>query len=275
MAATAMPDTHARKKKGTNAAPRERGIQSLERAAAILEVVARSRDGIGLANLSAQTGLHTSTAFHLIKTLVSLGFLIQLPDNKRYRIGSRIFGLAAGAFDENMLLTLATPLLERLSAETGETAHLAIRSKQDIIVIARTEASGLLQLAGRPGATRPAHATAIGKILLANMPPDEFDRLLVDLPLPRLTAQTLTDPKSLRSQIEEVRHKGIAYDDRELDEDVRCTAVPVRDFSGRCVAAIGFSGPAWRLSADAMEEKTRELRDVATELSVALGYTKV
>ena len=85
-------------------------------------------------------------------------------------MGSRIFALAAGALNDNTLLALATPLLERLSAETGDAAHLAVRSRHEIIVIARTAASGLLQLAGHPGATRPAHATAIGKLLLAAMP---------------------------------------------------------------------------------------------------------
>jgi len=248
-----------------------RGIQSLERAADILEVVARSRDGIGLADLSAETGLHTSTAFHLIRTLVSLGFLDQLAENKRYRIGSRVFGLAAGALDETMLLELATPLLERLSAETGEVAHLAIRSKHDIIVIARTEASGMLQLGGRTGATRPAHATAIGKALLAAMPPDELDRLLADLPLPRFTSRTLTDPEALKSNIDEVRQKGIAYDNCELDEDVRCAAVPVYDFAGRCVAAMGISGPVWRLSPKSMEKETQKLRRAAAELSKSIG----
>src|SRR3546814_2086676 len=97
-------------------------------------------------------------------------------DLKRYRIGSRIFTLAAGALEENALLSLATPVLERLNADTGEAAHLAVRSKQEIVVIARTAASGLLQLAGRTGATRPAHATAIGKMLLAAMAPDDLDR---------------------------------------------------------------------------------------------------
>ena len=253
--------------------PRERGgIQSLERAAAILDAVARRPEGIGLAELSAEVGLHTSTAFHLTKTLVNLGFLSQVADSKRYRIGSRLFFLAAGALEENALLSLATPILERLSAETGEAAHLAVRSKQEIVVIARTAASGLLQLSGRTGATRPAHATAIGKMLLAAMAPEDLDRLLTDLPLPALTDKTITDAKALRRELEEVRRQGIAYDDSELDPDVRCVAVPVRDFAGRCVGAIGVSGPVWRMSLQAMQQKSRQLRAAAAELSAQLGF---
>lgn len=245
------------------------GIQSLERAAALLDAVARRPEGIGLAELSGAVGLHSSTAFHLAKTLVALGLVRQEAD-RRYRIGSRLFGLAAGALDETALLSFGTPVLERLSASTGEAAHLAIRARDEIVVVARTAATGMLQLADRPG-TRPAHATAIGKILLAAMPPDDFERLLATLPLPRLTARTIVAPDALRREIGEARRLGVARDDRELDPDVRCVAVPVHDFAGRCAAAIGISGPVWRMSEDAMREKTEDVRRAAAELTERLG----
>jgi IclR family acetate operon transcriptional repressor len=246
-------------------------IQSLKRAAAILDAVARRPEGISLAQLSAELDLRNSTAFHLIQTLVGLGFLTQLADSRRYRIGTRLFTLAAGALDETALFSLGTPILERLSAETGHAAHLAVRSKQEIIVIARTAASGLLQLAGHPGATRPAHATAIGKMLLAAMPPEDLDRVLATLPMPAFTPNTLTDRQALRREIDEVRRAGIAHDNCELDADVRCIAVPVHDFAGRCVAAMGLSGPAWRLSPEILQEKSRQLIAAAAELSAQLG----
>src|SRR5690606_8069027 len=137
------------------------GIQSLERAAALLEAVAASPDGIGLAELASRVALHTSTAFHLTKTLLGLGFLTQDTQTKRYRIGSRVFMLAAGALNENTLLVLGTPILERLSAATGEAAHLAVRSRHEIALVARTAATGMLQMSERSGVSRPAHATAI------------------------------------------------------------------------------------------------------------------
>ena len=149
----------------------------------------------------------------------------------------------AGALDENTLLAQATPVLERLSAETGDAAHLAVRSRGDIIVIARTAATGLLQLAGHPGAMRPAHATAIGKLLLSVMPSDDLARLLETLALPQLTPNTITDPEALRRELGEIRKSGVAHDNCELDADVRCIAVPVRDFTRRSVAAMGISGP--------------------------------
>lgn len=261
--ADAMPDKPA---------PRG-GVQSLERAAALLDAVAEAPEGVGLVEVSARVGLHTSTAFHLIRTLVGLGFLVQEGESKRYRIGSRLFTLAAGALDESALLTLGMPVLERLSADTGEAAHLAVRSAQSVTLIARTAASGMLQMSERAGVRRPLHATAIGKVVAAALPPADLERLLEGLELPALTENTITDPARLRAELDEVRRSGVAHDRCELDPDVRCIAVPVHDFAGRCVASMGISGPVWRLSdADVLAERLHRLQAATRELSGLLGH---
>src|SRR6202023_2384246 len=136
---------------------RERGgIQSLERAFAIMEEVARNRDGISLAELSKRVGLHNSTTFHLVKTMVSLGYIRQIKDGKRYRIGRPLFALAASALDEIEMVSLATPVLEDLSRDTGESGHFAVRMGDAVVVIARTSGPGTFQLTDRVGVVRPA-----------------------------------------------------------------------------------------------------------------------
>lgn len=248
------------------------GIQSLERAASLLDAVAEHPEGISLADLSVKVGLHTSTAFHLIKTLVNLGFLSQSAESKKYRIGAHLFALAAGALDESTLLALASPILERLSAETGEASHLAVLSHHEVTVVARTQGPGLLQLAARPGATRPAHATGIGKLLLAFMPEAERGRVIGAPPLKAYTPYTITDPEALSRELDEIAGTGLAHDRREFDADVRCIAVPVYDFAGRCAGALGISGPHWRLSDEVMAAHARVLRKAADDLSAQLGY---
>lgn len=116
------------------------GVQSLGRAFAILEEVARHREGIGLADLSKLVGLHNSTTFHLAKTMVSLGYIRQEKDSKRYRVGRPLFALAASALDEIEMVNVATPVLEELSRETGESGHFAVRMGDAVVVIARTAA---------------------------------------------------------------------------------------------------------------------------------------
>src|SRR5471030_3243793 len=96
------------------------GVQSIVRAFAIAEEIARNREGIGLAELSKRVGLHNSTTFHLVKTMVTLGYVRQLKDSKRYRIGRPLFALAASALDELEMMSIATPILEQLSRDTCE-----------------------------------------------------------------------------------------------------------------------------------------------------------
>ena len=249
------------------------GVQSIERAFAILEEVALHREGIRLGDLSRRVGLHNSTTFHLVKTMVLLGYLRQMPGTKLYRVGRPLFTLASSALDETEMVTLATPILEDLSKATEESCHFAVRSGGDIVVLARTAGAGAFQLAERVGVVRPAHCTALGKILLASLPGDQLDTFLSRRDLPMSTPKTITDPDLLRREIEEARKNEIAYDDGEFNAEVRCVAVAVRNFSGQVVGAIGVSGPVWRLSLAALQGKAQLVRESAARLSAEFGYT--
>ncbi len=247
------------------------GVQSLGRAFNILEEVARHREGIGLADLSKRVGLHNSTTFHLAKTLVALGYIRQEADSKRYRIGRPLFALAANALDEIEMVRLATPILEELSAKTGESAHFAVRMGDSIVVIARTSGPGAFQLAERVGVVRPAHCTALGKVVLAALRPDQFERFLETADLKPSTERSITQIPVLRREIEEARRTGIAFDDGEFNREVRCVATPVRDFTGQVVGAIGISGPVWRLSMQALKSRTKAIQAAANRLSRDFG----
>lgn len=247
------------------------GLQSIGRAFAILEEVARNRDGIGLADLSKRVGLHNSTTFHLVRTMVSLGYIRQIRDSKRYRIGRPLFALAASALDEMEMVSMATPVLDDLARETGESSHFAARMGDTVVVMARTSGPSAFQLAERVGVVRPAYCTALGKIILAALRPDQLERYLERVELKPLTPSTITEPQRLRKEIDEVRTAGIAFDDGEFDGEVRCAAMAVRDFSGQVVGAIGISGPVWRLSIQALQSRSRHLEAAAARLSQAFG----
>jgi DNA-binding IclR family transcriptional regulator len=254
------------------AGQRRGGVQSLARAFSILEEIARNRDGIGLADLSKRVALHNSTAFHLVKTLVLLGYVRQMKDTKRYRIGRPLFALAASALDEVEMVSLATPVLEELSRETGESAHFSVPMGDAVVVLARTSGPGAFQLIDRAGAVRPAHCTALGKIMLAALPPDQLEQFMARAELKALTPKTITSAELLRREIAEVRRAGLAIDDGEFDAELRCVALPVRDFSGRIIGAVGVSGPVWRLSIEALQKRARTVRTAADRLSAELGY---
>jgi IclR family transcriptional regulator, KDG regulon repressor len=251
--------------------PRGGGVQSIGRAFAILEEIARSRDGISLAELSKRVGLHNSTTFHLVKTMVTLGYVRQLKDSKRYRVGRPLFALAASSLDDVEMVSMATPILEDLSRETGESGHFAVRMGDCVVVIARTSGSGAFQLTDRVGVIRPAHATALGKIVLAALRPEQLDRYLERAELKPHTPKSIIEVGALRREIEEVRRANIAYDDGEFDSELRCVAVPVRDFTGQVVGAIGISGPIWRLSLQVLQSRAKLVQSAADKLSADFG----
>ena len=247
------------------------GVQSLGRAFAILEEIARHREGIGLAELSRLVGLHSSTTFHLARTMVSLGYIRQERETKRYRVGRPLFALAASALDEIEMVNLATPILEDLSRETGESGHFAVRMGDAVIVIARTSSPGAFQLTDRVGVVRPAHCTALGKIILASLRPDQLKRFLERVELKPSTKKSITDPSVLLKEIAEIRRSAIAFDDGEFNPEVRCVAVPVYHFSGDVVGALGISGPIWRMTEQTMQARAKVVKAAANRLSAEFG----
>ena len=247
------------------------GVQSLGRAFGILEEVARHRDGIGLADLSKRVGLHNSTTFHLVKTMVSLGYIRQEKDSKRYRVGRPLFALAASSLDEIEMVNVATPVLEDLSRETGESSHFSVRMGDAVVVIARTSGPGAFQLTDRVGVVRPAHCTALGKVILASLRPDQLKRFLERVELKPSTEKSITEIPVLLREIEDIRRSGIAFDDGEFNLEVRCVAVPVKDFTGQIIGALGISGPVWRLSIQALQGRAKIVQAAADRLSTEFG----
>jgi DNA-binding IclR family transcriptional regulator len=252
-------------------APAGRTVQSLERAFQILETIVAREEPMSLAELSRATGLHTSTTFHLIKTLIVLGYVRQ-DDARRYRIGPRLFMQAAGAFNEVALVNLATPHLKRLADETGETTHLAVWADSGIAVIAKVDARSSIRSSERVGLIRPAYCTAIGKVLLAALPEDELESYLRRGPFEAYTPKTVTEPAPLREEIRRVATAGMAYDDAEFNHELRCIAAPVRNFTGQTIAAFGISGPVWRVTLKDMQRLSARVAAIAADLSRDLGF---
>jgi IclR family transcriptional regulator, KDG regulon repressor len=179
--------------------------------------------------------------------------------------------LAASALDEIEMVSLATPILEALSQATGECGHFAVRVGNAAVVLARTSGPGAFQLADRVGVTRPLHCTALGKVLLAALSPEQFEHLVARVALTSHTPKSITNAEALRRELDDVRQSGYALDDGEFDPEVRCLALPVREFTGRVVGALGISGPIWRLSVQTLRARLGLVQAAAAQLSAEFG----
>ncbi|MBL8533947.1 MAG: IclR family transcriptional regulator [Betaproteobacteria bacterium] len=269
----ASADARAAAPAGKRGPASVRTVQSLERAFAILEAIAGQDDAVGLADISRATDLHTSTAFHLLKTLTTLGYVRQ-DEGRRYRVGPRLFMQAAGAFTEVELVSFAMPFLRRLAEETGETAHLGVPAESGVAVIAKAEARSTVRTSERLGIIRPAHCTALGKVLLAARPAGELETYLRSERFQAWTPKTLTDPDAIRDDLRKVAAHGLGVDDAEFNQELRCAAAPVRNFMQQTVAAVGISGPVWRVTRRELTRLGTIVSAVADELSRDLGYRR-
>jgi DNA-binding IclR family transcriptional regulator len=250
----------------------EGGVQSLHRAMAIMRAVAHARQGIGLADLAKEIGLHSSTTFHLAKTMVVLGLLRQESETKRYRVGPQLFSLATGALDEIELLSVANPFMAALAEETKESSHIAVFMGRDVVILGKVDGPASIRMAERVGTARPAHATAIGKVLLGGLSEHKLEAFLRNAPFDAVTSRTITERDALVEEIERARQNGIAFDDGEYDPDARCLAAPVFDFRGQLIAAIGITSPIWRLNLQRVASVEKNLKEAARDLSRQFGF---
>src|SRR5258707_12344727 len=140
-----------------------------------------------------------------------------------------------------------------------------------VVVIARTSGTGAFQLTDRVGVVRPAHCTALGKIILASLGPDQLKRFLERVELKPSTKKSVTDQSVLLREIVEIRRTAIAFDDGEFNPEVRCVAVPVYNFTGEVVGALGISGPIWRMTDQAMQSRAKTVKAAANRLSTEFG----
>jgi IclR family pca regulon transcriptional regulator len=212
--------------------PRE-FIQSLERGLAIIRAFGPQAPEQTVSELAAKTGLTRATARRFLITLIELGY-------------SFLSGLA---FPD-----AALPHLERLVAEVDESSEASVLDGQDIVYVARVPSSSVITLAVNVGARMPAHATAMGKVLLASLEHDQLDAYLSLAQLPSVLPRTVTDPTELRDQLRRVREAGYAIVDQELEEGLVAIAAPVRDRNGHAVGAINLSSHVMRRSVDSMRE---------------------
>jgi len=249
------------------------GIQSISRAFGLLEVIGRYPEGIGLSDVCRAVGLHSSTGFHLLKTMVTLGYLRQALDSKRYFIGPRLFYLAASARSEVQLVSIAEPVIRELAAASGNTASFGLRSDDEMVILAKVEGSEAFEISSKlRGASRLHHCTAMGKIILAEMSPDRLEQYLAGYEMKPFTPNTITDRRRLTEEVARVRASGFAFEDAEFHADMRCVAAAVRDFTHQVIGALALSGSKWRLSLPALHERSVMLRKAAEALSTQLGY---
>lgn len=241
---------------------RRSGVQSVERAFGVLEILAAMGGTGALGELAARAHLPQPTMHRLVRTLLSMGYLRQLP-NRHYSLGPKLIRLGESAGE--LVGMWSRPHLGELVERTGETANMAVMDNDMAVYVAQVPSPHSMRMFTEVGRRVYLHCTGVGKALLMQLPDEALRALVTRTGMPAATENSHTTPDGLLQDITLCRARGYAVDEGEQEIGVRCFAVPVPDAPS--LTAISISGPAVRVTLTSAPTITPLLKRVAHEIS--------
>ena len=249
---------------------RELMIQAVDRALRILTVLQGGRR-MSLGEIAAAIDLAPSTVHGLIRTLLAHGMVQQEVDSGRYRLGPATLRLGNVYLETLELRARVAIWAEGLARRTGCAVRTAVLLFDEIVVVAHEPRPDGTRQMPEVGIVIPAHASALGKALLAHLPDSEVDAYVATYGLKRLTASTITDPARFREELRQIRAQGFAFDAEEMAPGLRCIGAPVTDHTGRPFATVSLSAPADRMTPERVAALVPQVRSAALDISRLLG----
>ncbi len=245
-------------------------LASLHRGLEVLDCFAE-RDSWTLSDLAAHLNQNKATVFRVLHTLEGFGYLAKDAATGRYALGLRLQALGAAAMRNEQLRWQALPPLQDLAEATGETVHVGILHEGVVVTVQIVDGTHAVRMHSAVGKRSPAHASALGKVLMATLPDAEVDGIVARHGMARFTPNTITTQPALRERLHRIRLDGYALDEEEIEDGLRCIAAPITDRSGRPTAAVAISAPASRMDAARIADLIPRVKASAARISRMLG----
>lgn len=247
--------------------------QSSEKLLAVMELLSMQEEPVKLQTLANQLSMNVSTVLRFLTALQNKGYVTQDADSGRYYLTYKICRLANRVASHIDFRNLAAPFLRSISQIFGESANLSIEQNHMVVYIEVVNGPNqMLTTLQRIGNIAPLHCTGVGKLFLLNYSVAQIDHLIAQKGLQKFTDNTLTTKQALLDALDAARKNGYAFDNEECEIGARCVAAPIRDFSGKVVAALSVSGPSTRMTDDLIFGKLPFLLDAAAQISLRLGF---
>jgi DNA-binding IclR family transcriptional regulator len=245
-------------------------LRAVGRALDLLVAMSDPPEPIDLTALARRVGLHPATALRHLESLRARGFVRQQASGS-YVLGARVFELGNAFVRRLTIWTHANELAEALATQTAETASVGVLDEGTILYIAIAHGQNELGIQSSPGARHPVHCTALGKAILAALPPRKAQAILQQRTLKRLTARTFVETAELQAELRKTAARGFAIDNEERLQGVFCIGAPIFDYSGSVVGAISISGPKVRMKPANVRPLADKVMAAAAEGSRRLG----
>lgn len=247
-------------------------VKSAKRTLDILALMTSCESRLTFTDISVALGLPRSSLHGLLATLTESGWLTYDAPTKSYGLGIRTLEAGNAYLRTQDLPSRARPFMERIRDALDETVQLSVLDGRFNVYVEKVDGKQALVLASEVGRRLPAHATGVGKVLLAGLDQAALERLLGGVTLERFTSRTLTDTDALYRRLQTIRDVGYGTDEEEYTIGVRCVAVPIRDLRGAVIAAMSVSVPVIRFDEQVSARALKLLSEASSQLSAALGY---
>lgn len=245
-------------------------VQSLDRGLAVIRCFSSEHPSLTLSEVAERTGLTRAAARRFLLTLQELGYVGS--SGRLFSLRPRVLALGYAYLSSFSVAQIAQPHLEDLAEDLHESCSVSVLDGDDLVYVARASANRIMTISLTVGTRLPPYPTSMGRVLLAYLPGAELDAHLRRTELRRLTEHTVTDEAEFREVLAAVRRRGWAAVDQELEAGVRSIAVPIRDSSGKVVAAINASAHAARVPMRTLEKQfLPKLTDAARQIDGELA----
>lgn len=240
---------------------------TVAKALEVLDLVASHNAPVRFSDLLEDSPFPKATLYRLLQTLVGQGMLAHDPDRGVYTMGIRLVRLAHVAWQQSSLAPIARPHLDRLSADVGETVHLAQLDHAQVLYVDKRNARDPVRMYSQAGKVGPAYCTGVGKAMLAFLPERQLPAILAQQSWHRFTAKTLTGPDAMMDELATIRARGFAFDDEEHEPGIICVALPILSSQGGVFGAVSVTSTTARTTLGALEGLAPLIRDIAQTIA--------
>lgn len=246
--------------------------RTISRAVAILQAFDDTHATLGVTEISQLTGLDKSTVYRLLHALLQGGLIAQDAGTSRYHLGMGLLRLAGRAAQHLNLPQVARPHLRELASYTQETVNLSVLNDEGCVVrVDAVESRLQVRNVASLGFEMPLHAVSDGKVLLASLTDARVEQIL-EGGLQQFTEHTIVHPETLRSVLDKIRQAGFGLAEEEMERGLSGVAAPILNHEGQAVAAVGVSGPSFRLTRSRLQELGPVVKETAARISKEIGH---
>jgi DNA-binding IclR family transcriptional regulator len=247
-------------------------VPGLQRGLQLLGQFTRNEPELTGAELSRRLDLPRASVFRLLQTLEQLGFIERVGDSTHYKLGIAVLRLGFECLASMEITEHGRPVLDTLCNATGLSAHLVVRDRREVVFVAKAVGKSSLFNSIQVGARLPAHATVLGRVLLADLSMAALNELYAGQPLPAFTPQTPTTLARLKQLIDEDRVRGFAVSQGGFETGISTIAAPVFDDRHMVTAAVSVTVPAQQVDADSLASLLAQVKAAAERLSQRISH---